>query len=192
MPNLCSKRSQKHSTKDQAQVLRKRINALRSETRRLIGKEDCNHGRIHDVQCVVEHGDDKARDEWRSELPAMVAGEDARGRQGLFQRGKRLPQGEADHAGEAGDEGADDHGVGGGACGGVDDAGEDEGGADGEEEGADVVELAEGLLGGEAARVGGRVVVEVEAGKGEDGCDGGAVEEPSPLKGVRDVVHVGW
>lgn len=113
----------------------------------------------------------------------MVAGKDARGRQGLLERGKRLPQGEADHEGEAGDEGADDHGVGGGAGGGVDDAGEDEGGADGEEEGADVVELAEGLLGGEAARVGGWVVVEVEAGKGEDGCDGGAVKEPSPLVG---------
>lgn len=117
----------------------------------------------------------------------MVAGKDARGRQGLLERRKRLPQGKADHEGEAGDEGADDDGVGGGARGGVDDAREDEGGADGEEEGADVVELAEGLLGGETAGVGRWVVVEIEAGEGEDGCDGRAVEEPSPLGGVLGI-----
>lgn len=182
-PDPRPKQRQQHRSKGQAQVLRQRQRNGVLEIRRLIRKKDGNHGRVHHVEAVVKHGDHEPGHKRRRELAAAVAREDARGREGLFEGRECLPEGKGDHGCEAGDERADDSLVRRVEGRGVDDAREDERRSEDEEHCADVVELAEGLLGGQAAGVGGREVVEVEADEGEDDEDGWAVEEPSPLAG---------
>lgn len=188
MPDHGAKAGEQDRAERQAQVLRQRQDDGVAEAGVLVGEEDGDHGWVDDVEAVVEHGDDEAGDEGRRQLAAVVAREDARGRQGLLQGRERLPQGEGDHGAEARHQGADDLGAGRRQRGGVDDAGEDEGRADGEEHGADVVELLEGLLGGQAAGVLGREVEKEETGEGEDDGDGWAVEDPAPLETCKNVL----
>lgn len=92
--------SEQDGAKGQTQVLRQSENNSVAEVGGLVGEEDGNHGRVDDVETVIEHGDDEADDEGGSQLAAVVAGEDTSGRQGLLERGEGLPEGEGDEGAE--------------------------------------------------------------------------------------------
>lgn len=150
-----------------------------------------DHSRVDDVEAVVEHGDDEAHNKRGRELAAVVPGEDARGREGLLQWCKRLPESESDETAEAGAEGSDDTRAVRGEGGGVDDAHENERRGEDEENSADVVKFPEGLIRRQATRVFGRVVIKIQTDKGDDYRDGWGIEEPSPLTSLAIAPNLG-
>lgn len=132
---------QKDRTKDKAQILGQGEHAGTTVVSRVREEEDVDHGWVDDIGAIVEHGDDEADDEGGRQLAAVVAREDARGRERLLERCKGLPHAKEDEATEAGAQRADDNRARRGHGGGIDDANEDESRGQDEEDGADIIEL---------------------------------------------------
>ncbi|KIH90879.1 hypothetical protein SPBR_00259 [Sporothrix brasiliensis 5110] len=171
---------QQEGAEAQAEVGRQRQHDLVAEARVGVGEEDVDHGRVDDVDGIVEHGDDKGGHKRRRQVAAPALGEDARGRQRLLEGHKRLVQGKDEQRAEAGHERAHDLGVARGQLDRVVDADERQHGGNREQQGAAVVELAHGLAERQTARVGRRVVVQKQAEERERGGNGRAVKQPAP------------